>query len=153
MSDAVQNRGDISTVPFIRAGFPFTKDNQIIAQIIGRSAPLLNNTVMGKVAASQKWLPLTNLAATNGMAIAQGIYQGPSIPAATLAASDVTGQVILVGGAGVIVDQEQLVLENSLTLNSVTTVGTTDLRTVEDHLANRGIFVEGTVDFDGFENT
>lgn len=149
---SVQNRGDISTVPFIRFGTALSKFSQTLKQDAGRATPLKNNTVMAKVAATQKWVPLTNPAATDGSSIPQGIYQGPDIPAATIVAGDVTELDIVVGGP-ITVDAEQLILENSLTLNSVITVGTTDLRTVEDHLANRGIFVENTTNFDEFENT
>lgn len=149
---SVQNRGDISTVPFIRSGTAFSKFEQTLKQLAGRVIPLKNNTVMAKVAATQKWVPLTNPAATDGSAIPQGIYQGPDISAADLAAGDVLGAAIVVGG-NLTFDAEQLVLENSLTLNSVITVGTTDLRTVEDHLADRGMFAENTTNFDEFENT
>lgn len=149
---AVQVRLDNDTVPFIRNGVAATANDATIAQDAGRTAVLAPFTLMAKVAASQKWVPFTDETATDGTAIPQGIYIGQEIAAATIVAGDVTDQVILVG-AWVFVDKTQLVIENSKLLTTVITVGTTDLRTVEDHLANRGIFMEDTVDISSFENT
>jgi len=147
----VQNRGDISTVPFIRYGMSLTKEGQTIKSNGSETLPLLPYTLMAKIAASQKWTPFISEAATDGTAIPQGIYMGPSIPAASIVAGDVLGAAILVGDA--LFDSSQLVIRAAKTLNTVITVGTTDLRTVEDHLADRGLFAENTVNFDEFENT
>jgi len=151
---AVQTLQNNSSVPFIRSGESYTKESETILKDIGRSAPLVFGTVMAKVAASQKWVPLTSLTATDGSAIAQGIFVGADIPAASLVAGDVTGQPILVGGA-VTVDENQITVENSLTLDSVFTEGGAThyiVVTVRDLLAMRGIFAEDTVDIDEYEN-
>lgn len=148
---AVQSSLDVSNIPFILSGVGLARDDQVILTDAGRAIPLAPFTVMAKVAATGKWVPFTNEAATDGTAIPQGIYIGDEIAAADIVAGDVSDAFILVG-KDVTVDVNQLVIENSKTLDTVITVGTTDLRTVRDHLANRGIFTEETVDISGFEN-
>jgi len=54
----------------------------------------------------------------DGEDLPAGIYRGSAITAAALIAGDVTGNDILVGGP-CIIDETGLVLENSLTLNSI----------------------------------
>ncbi len=148
-----QVRLDIDTTPFIRAGIAASKQDAVLLQDAGRGAVALAPfTLMAKISASQKWVPFTDETATDGTAIPQGIYVGPSVPGADLVAGDVVDAPILIG-AGVFVDKNQLVIENSKLLTTVITVGTTDIRNVEDHMANRGIFMEDTVDISGYENT
>lgn len=148
---SVQVRSNNTNKPFILSGNSLIRNNQTILQDAGRTAVLAPLTVMSKVAASGKWVPFTDETATNGAAIPQGIYLGPEIAAADLVAGDVIAETILVGDA--IIDTEQLIFdEGSKTLSTVITVGTTDLRTSQDHLANRGIFVESTIDISAPEN-
>jgi len=148
----IQESIDNANVPFIQGGNAFSRDDQVLLTDAGRTTVLAQFTLLAKVAASQKWVPFTNEAATNGTAIPQGIYLGDDITAADIVAGDIADLQVLVGGDGVPVDVNQLVIENSKTLDTVITVGTTDLRTVRDHLANRGIFIEETVDISSFEN-
>jgi len=156
---AVQASQNNTSVPFIRSGTSYAKENETLLQDAGRSTVLASGTVMAKVAASQKWVPLTSITAVDGSAIAQGIFIGADVTAAALVAGDVTGQPILVGG-GCTVDENQITVENSLTLETVFTanaVGTGVatpyyLVTVRDLLAQRGIFAKDTVDIDEYEN-
>lgn len=147
----VQVSTNNSSVPFIRFGDSLYRDSETLLQDAGRTADLVCGTLMAKVAASQKWVPFTDETATDGTAIPQGIYLGADIASADIVAGDVTDLPILVG-SNVLIDEDQLVIENSKTVNTVITVGTTDLRTVMDHLAGRGIFLEETVDITEFEN-
>src|SRR5262245_33625154 len=66
-----------------------------------RTVVLRECTVMAKVAATGKWVPWTNAAATDGTAIPAGIlYPAPGgIAAADLAAGDVANVSILVADA------------------------------------------------------
>ena len=143
---------DNANIPFIQGANAFSRDDQVLFTDAGRTTVLAQFTLLAKIAATKKWVPFTNEAATDGTAIPQGIYLGDDIAAADIAAADVVDLQVLVGGDGVPVDVNQLVIENSKTLDTVITVGTTDLRTVRDHLANRGIFIEETVDISSFEN-
>ena len=147
---AIQGETDNTNVAFIRTGMSLVK-NSTIAQDAGRTAVLAYGTLMAKVSATQLWTPFIDETATDGTAIPQGIYLGQEITAAALVAGNVVDSLILVGGA-LTIDEGQLVIENSKTLATVITVGTTDLRTVRDQMANRGIFVEDTVDISSFEN-
>lgn len=65
-----------------------------------------------------------------------------SIAAADLVAGDVSGNLVLVGG-NIVVDRNQVVLENSLTLN---TVVVSEFKTILRALEDRGIFLTATID-------
>jgi hypothetical protein len=125
-----------------------------------RAAVLKKYTVMAQVAASKKWVPLTDVTIEDtGAGVARGIFMGDDVTAAALVAGDVVGQLILVGGAAATVDSQQLVLENSVTLDTVVSDdsagadnGVVNVRRVEDDLARIGIFVESTIDIDKLEN-
>lgn len=157
---AVQGRSDRKNYSFILRGETAVKDNEILAQDAARAAVLKKYTVLAQVASSRKWVPLTDVtAAATGENTARGIYMGDDIAAATLVAGDVTGALILVGGALATVDAQQLVLENSLTVNSVVNDdpagadnGVVNVRRIEDDLARIGIYVESTTDIDVLEN-
>lgn len=146
----VQASVNNSNVPFIRSGDSLTRPDGIIAQDAGRVAVLAPLTLMAKVVASQKWTPFILETATDGTAIPQGVYLGPEITAAALVAGDVVDSNILVGNA--IIDSAQLVIEASKLLTTIVNTGTIQAQTVQDHLANRGIFVESTDDISAFEN-
>jgi len=147
----VQSERDSSNVPFILSGISFVSEAETLLQDAGRATPLVYGTLMAKVAASQKWVPFIDETETDGAAIPQGIYLGADITAAELVAGDVVDRPILEGGS-LTIDVQQLVIENSKLLTTVITVGTTDLRTVRDHLMAKGIFTETTVDITEFEN-
>ena len=154
---AVQASANRNIIPFIHNGRPFVKEGETIARIIGRAVALAPYTLMGKIAASGKWAPCDDAAATDGSAIPQGIYMGESITAAALAAADVVNCPIIVGGAGVTFDEDQLVIEDNdsppVTLDTALTVGTNDLRTIRERLYSIGLFPEKVVAIDGYENT
>ena len=141
----VQARLNINT----RNGFlqgSFKSDSAIILQDAGRTTPLLNMTVMGRIAASQKLVPLDPADAAGG-AIFAGIYKGPDIAAADLVAGDVDILELVKGGDG-IVDEGALVFENAATLDTV--IDTT--QTVRDFMEIRGIFAKAVVDVHEYEN-
>ena len=151
----VQSSLNNSSVPFIRFANPAVIDGvAVLLQDAGRAAALEPFTLMAKVAASQKWVPFTDETAVDGSAIPAGIYLGASIAAADLVAGDVVDASILVGAA--LIDLNQLVIESAKTLDTVIeATGGADninIQTVRDYLANRGIFVEDTVDISSFEN-
>lgn len=149
---AVQARSNNANIPFIRGGNAYDLDDQTIQEDIARSANMLFGTIMAKVAATGEWTPFIDETATDGTAIPQGIYIGEDIAAADFL-SAITDVKILIGGR-CLVDADQIVLENSKTLGTVITVGTTDLRTVRDHLEDVGIFLtEDVIDIDEYENT
>lgn len=77
-----------------------------------------------------------------------GIYMGDSITAAAIVAGDVSNCPMLVGGR-CSVDENQLVLENSLTLSTVLPSG----KTIREEMEDAGIYVEATIDIDEYENT
>ena len=148
---AVQNSSNLASQAFILSGQSLIKDNETLLQDAGRATPLAFGTLMAKVAASGKWVPFTDETATTGAATARGVYVGDAVAAADLVAGDVVGAPILVGGSCTI-DGQQLVIENSKTLGTVVGATTVNARTVRDDLERFGIFVEETIDIDGYEN-
>lgn len=145
----VQVKTDNLITDLIRSGNAAVKQSQTLKQDAGRSGDLVWATVMAKVSATQKWIPFTNEASTDGTAIPQGIYVGSDITEAVIIAGDVEDLEILVG-AGVSIDQNLITIENSKTLLTVITVGTTDIRNVEDHLAEIGIFMQDTTEVSSY---
>jgi len=151
---AQQVRTNNENIPFFREGTGIDKDAQTLLQDAGRGAvALVFGTLMAKVAASQKWVPFTDEAAVDGSAHPQGILISEDVAGADLVAGDVEDAKILIGGFPCVLDFDQITIENSKLLTTVITVGTTDLRTVEDHLKTLGIFVtQGLIDIDLAEN-
>lgn len=137
--------------PFILSGESKIKDNETILTNGARATVLKQFTVMAQVAASKKWVPLTDVTATDGTCTARGILLSGDIAAASLVAGDVTGQMILVAGPCT-VDTQQLVLENNYTVDTVVATGTVNARRIEDDLARVGILAEYTIDITGLEN-
>lgn len=116
---AVQNSASINTGSIITRGLPYAhiENSAVIAQDAARATPLAQYTLMARIAATGKYVPLTSLTATDGSAIPAGIYLGDAITAARLVAGDITDCQIVVGFSEL--DETMLVIENSLTLASV----------------------------------
>jgi len=125
---------DVLISDFILRGKPKIRHDGVLAQHAGRSGDIVPFTLMGKIAATGKLQTYVNAAAGDGTAIPQVIYIGPTILEADIQAGDVEGLIVLERDAEF--DESLLVIENSLTLDTVITVGTTDLRTVRDYLMN-----------------
>lgn len=153
---AVQVTTQNDTLDLYLSGEAITKDQETLLTDAGRTTDLLFGTVMAKVAASQKWVPLASLTTTTGASVAQGIFVGSTVLAATIAAGDVVDQPILVGGQGLVVDENLVVLDDEgtpLTLDSVfSSSDATNVYykvTVRDQLAQRGIFIGETISITG----
>lgn len=137
---------DLENTSLFHSGSQKTRDSQVIAQDAGRTENLLYGTVMGRIVADDKWVPLTDIAATNGTATNLGFYVGADIAAADLVAGDVTGADIVVGGDPVCDYREDcVVLENSLTLDSVVGATTVFATTIRDILYRVGLYSSNTV--------
>lgn len=154
---AVQVSQDFQVKPFILSGRPLILDTETIAQDGARAAALAPYTLMAKISASGLWTPWGDSSGTDGTALPQGIYMGDSITAAALVAGNVTNCPIIVGGAGVTFDGDQLVIEELVSppedLDTVITVGTNDKRTVRERLYALGLFDENTMETDAYENS
>ena len=149
----VQARIDIDTTPFVLSGLTLAKDNETILQDAGRTEPLVTRTLMAQVAATKKWVPFTDETATDGTAIAKGVFMGDDIAAADLVAGDVTGVLVLVGGGAATIAADKPVIEASKTLDTVVGSGTLDEHRVEDDLNRIGLYAESTVDISNYENS
>lgn len=146
---AVQVTTQNDTLDLYLSGQAITKDQETIAQDAGRATPLVFGTVMAKIAATGLWTPLVDVALTTGAGVARGIFVGSDIAAADLVAGNVVDQPILVGGDALVVDENLITLENSLTLATVVETGTVQARTIEDDLINVGIFAGESISITG----
>ena len=146
----VQNDADIDNSPFIVKGPGIYLMNATILTDGGRSEDLKAHTLMAKRASSQKWVPFTNEAATNGEAIPWGIFISADIPYANIVAGDVEGQCILIGNAEF--DESRMVFENAKTFDTILATGTIHARTVRDHLLTLGLVEAFTYATSGPEN-
>lgn len=150
---AVQARLDIDARPFILSGEVLVKDAETIQQDAGRTAgPLVRNTLMAQIAASERWVPFSDETATDGTALAKGLYIGDDIPEADIIAGNVEDAPIIVGGAAATFDSGKLVIENSKTLDTVVGGGTIDAHRVEDDINRVGLYAAATTDISGYEN-
>jgi hypothetical protein len=140
---AVQRATTITNKPFILDG-PGQMRRVTVTQDGGRTDDLAFGTVCSRNPSTDKWVPLTNIAATNGTQNPKGIIM-QTIATADLVAGDVEDVAMLLSDA--LIDEEQVVLENSLTLASVITVPTNVATDVRDALrANCNITFADTVD-------
>lgn len=136
----VQSQIDLDTTPFILYTFPSSrKDDAVLLTDGSRSTPLAPYTLMAQISASEKWVPWTDIAAVDGSAIPSGIFlpsdiQG-AITAAELVAGDVTDVPILKFGAKF--DEDKLVMENSLTLETVLAAATVNNKTAREVLLEK----------------
>lgn len=142
---------DIDLTNFILGGLAY-RASGTIAQDAGRSAALVQYTVLAYDTTNENFVPLTDVDALDGTNVPSAIYMGADIAAATIVAGDVDLQPadLLIGGHCK-VDKNKVVLENSLTLASiclyVDTGGTNgSLGSIEQNLRKLGIFMGDVVD-------
>lgn len=99
------------------------------------------------VTAVNKWVPF-DASAVDGRQIPRGIFFSEDVPAASLVAGDVTGQVIIVAGAAATFDDSLLVIEGGSTLATVLPGG----ETLREALYALGFYAQGTIDVSNLEN-
>ncbi len=131
--------------PWSFRGEPVVDPAETLAQDAGRTEDLLFYTVMGYDASEAKWNPLTDV--TNEPRL--GIFIGSDVDSADLAAGDQTDQPIVVEGHNLVLDRNQVVLENSLTLDSIVASGE---HTIESLFHQLGITFKDSVAISEFEN-
>jgi hypothetical protein len=148
---AVQAQTNISTVSFLRDGVAYSKDNETLAQDAGRSTELAAYTLMAYNPTTAKWEPYTDNTATDGTQWPAGIIK-MAYSAADIAAGDIADVPIWVGGKGLVIDENQLVIENSLTLATIINEPLNTNKSVETVLRERGIFTQVTQDVDAYQN-
>lgn len=102
-------------------------------------------TVLGQVTASDKLLPITDVAATDGTKFPKFITQ----EAIDATAGDVTGVTVYIMGR---VNESKINLENSLTLEDYITLGTNFAVTIRQALRMNGLNVEASAYIDEYEN-
>jgi hypothetical protein len=147
---AVQATQNNITVPFSRDGEAFVKDNEVVLTNGARSGAMAPYTLMAQNPTTQKWVPFTDNTATDGTQWPRGILL-INLTEAQIKAADVVDVPILVGGRGLVVDKNQLVIENSKLLTTVINVPTNSNKTVETCLREIGIFMQDTVDIDAYQ--
>lgn len=140
---AVQVKTDLSNKPFVLSLISLNKDAETVLQDAGRSGDMLIHTLMAFNPTSQKWVPFSNEAATNGEQFPRGILL-KTLTEAEIKAGDVLNVPIIVGEA--IIDSAQLVIESAKTLDTVINVPVNFNTSVEEFLRGLNIYMEITVD-------
>ena len=84
----------------------------------------------------------------DGTDLPLGILLSEDIAELDIQAADVTGLQILVGGAGLVITESMITLENSLTVNSVVVAKS---ETIESFLAGRGIYLSDSIDLGAYQ--
>jgi hypothetical protein len=96
---AVEATGTLDTTPFVLRGLPeaLERSDATLLTNAGRTTVLKQFTVLSKVSATGKYVPLTDITAVDGTGVPCAIMLGPDVTAAALVAGDVLGVQILVG--------------------------------------------------------
>jgi len=136
---------------FYQEGTPFEESNETILTDAGRTTVLAAFTLMAYNPTSKKWVPYTDETATDGTAYPAG-FTIQSYTAAEIAAADVVDVPIIVGGRGLVIDKNRLVIENSKTLDTIINVPTNMNTTVEQALRRIGIFVAASSNANAYQN-
>ena len=124
----------------------------VLSAVDGGSGTDISGTTTVGLSADTGNGTVTAATGNNYTTVPAGIYIGTSIDGADLVSGDVTGKQILVGGAFVYVDENQLVFENSQALTSTIKVNGI-FKTVEDYLVNElGVIAIDSVAMDAQEN-
>lgn len=126
----------------IVGGMPRTLSAVTIAEDAGRTVDLVNGTVLGLDVSANKWIPLEDLSATDGTTLNIGVYVGPTVPHATIAAGDVVVDAVILGG-DVLVREDMVVVEGSNTLDTAYGAGAL-ATTIRMQLSRNGISVQST---------
>ena len=147
---------NVDLTNLVQGGYPNYEGGTLLTNG-SRSGDLATNTVMAKVAASGKWVPMTDVDAADGQWKPRGIYVGPTITEAAIKAADVTldDGSMLVGGSNVFINQALLVFENSLTLASVLIMNTDTPQswgTIKDAFREIGLWTMSVIDASTYEN-
>lgn len=103
---------------------------------------LVRGSVMTTDPATNIWVPLTDVTATDGTQFPRGVFEGPDIDPHELAAGNVANQKIAIGGP-VEYGSNTIVFHNGVAIDDEIT---NDNITVEAALASIGIYIEA-VDF------
>lgn len=144
---APQYRVDQDVTPILRLADALIKDNETLLQDAGRSGDLVKYTIMARNPATNKLVPLTNAAATDGTEIPCGLSAQITTEAA-IQAADVTGFHLYIKTGRI--NEASIVIENSLTLE---TEITNQNQTIRDLLYRINIYPEPGYDVDRPENT
>lgn len=146
---AVQSRRNSDLSSFLLDGDLFMTDNAQIPDNDVRSGDMAAYTVMYQVAASSNsWNPYDTATGTDGSEIVKGILVH-ALTEAQVQAGPVTNVCIYTGGRGARVDENKIVVEGGLNLE---TESTNQNKTVRAMLNEIGIFPTETEAGDAYEN-
>lgn len=141
----VQNRLDVDNRPFILAGNEHAVGlTGTIEQDGGRVAPMVRHTVLARNAATGLWAPVA--AATD---LPMGILLA-DLEAAEIVAGNVVDVPIL--RAQAFVDEDRVVFEGAVTLDTVCTAITPNARMRDVLIDKCNLYAEQTIDITEFEN-
>lgn len=145
----VQVQTNITSHPYILDGVPFT-ERVTLAQDAARSTALVKGTVMTYDPTDEDWAPWTDETATDGTQRPCGIIL-EDITAAALVAGDIENVPMIVGGRGLVINEDLLTFENSLTKDTIVNVPTNFNMAAWQCLALLGIYFVDTQEGTSYE--
>lgn len=116
----IQQQTNIINHPYVIDGVPLT-DKVTLAQDASRSTALVKGTVMTYDPTDEDWAPWTDETAVDGTAHPCGIIL-EDITAAALVAGDVEDVSMIVGGKGLVMNEDLITFENSLTKDTIVNI-------------------------------
>lgn len=136
---ALESKVTLDSTGAILGGEGKFKDDQTIEQDAGRGTDdMVIYTVMVRDATTEKLKPMTILTSVTTESVPLGLLW-QTVGFAPIVAGDVLNQKLLAGG-NIEIDEDKIILENSLTLESLITVPTGGQRTIRTALTLLGIF-------------
>lgn len=147
---AVQQQTDLSTHPYMVDGTPLTR-RMTVSQDAGRGAvDMIKGTVMTYNPTTEEWHPWTDETAVDGTAHPKGILL-QTLAAADIVAGDIDDVSIVVGGIGLVLDEDQVTFENSLTKDTIINIPANLNKAAWQILADAGIFMVDTQEGTSYE--
>ena len=118
----VQVQTDLINHPYIVDGVPFVK-RVTIKQDAGRSGAMVKGTIMAYDTANKKYVPFSDATATDGTQFPCAVLLEDQTEAA-IKAGDIANVPMIVGGRGLVLNEDLLTWESSTTKDDVITVPT-----------------------------
>lgn len=146
---AVQQQTDISSHPYIIGGVPVTRRVEL-ADDDARSGSLVKGTVMAYDPTNENWVPWTDEDATDGTQYPVGILLD-EFTEAEVKAGPISDVSMIVGGDNLLLNEDLITFENSLTKDTIVTAPTNVAKAAWQFLADLGIHLVDTTEGTSYE--
>jgi len=145
----VQQQTDISSHPYIIGGVTITRRVEI-ADDDTRSGSLVKGTVMAYDSTNENWVPWTDETATDGTQYPVGVLLD-TYTEAEVQAGPISDASMIVGGDNLLLNEDLVTFENSLTKDTIINVPTNLAKAAWQILADLGIHLVDTQEGTSYE--